>query len=68
MSEDDGYIGVRKTGVRYSVCPRTVTRWLENPELNFPRPTFINKRRFWRIADLVAWERARASGKTPEAA
>jgi hypothetical protein len=23
----------------------------------FPRPIYISKRRYWRVADLVAWER-----------
>jgi hypothetical protein len=25
----------------------------------FPAPMIINKRKFWRVADLVEWERAR---------
>ena len=30
-------------------------RWLNNPELNFPRPTYIGRRRYWREADVVRW-------------
>ncbi len=28
---------------------------------NFPKPIYITKRRYWRLADLVAWERACAA-------
>ena len=35
-------------------------RWLRNEELAFPRPLRINGRRFWKLADLEAWEAARA--------
>ena len=45
---------------RYGVTDMTVHRWLKNADLGFPRPTYINRRRYWREADLVAWERARA--------
>ncbi len=27
----------------------------------FPHPIIIKRRRFWRLSDLVAWERARAA-------
>jgi hypothetical protein len=29
----------------------------------FPQPIIINKRRFWKLSDLVAWERKRAGGE-----
>ncbi len=28
----------------------------------FPRPMYIAKRRYWRVADLVNWERGLARG------
>jgi predicted DNA-binding transcriptional regulator AlpA len=28
---------------------------------NFPRPIEIRKRRYWKLSELIAWERARAS-------
>ena len=34
-------------------------RWLNDEELGFPQPLVINKRRFWKAADLGAWERTR---------
>jgi hypothetical protein len=50
----------RKVLERYLICDRTLDRWTANSTLGFPRPILINKRRFWRVTDLVAWERARA--------
>ena len=48
---------------RYGVCSRTVERWMENPELGFPAAVWINKRRYFRVAELERWERERAAGR-----
>jgi len=37
-------------------------RWLDNPELDFPRPTYIGRRRFWREAEIVDWLDDQAKG------
>ena len=37
------------------VSEMTLWRWLNNPELKFPRPTYIGRRRYWREADVVRW-------------
>jgi predicted DNA-binding transcriptional regulator AlpA len=46
---------------RYGVVDRTLDRWIANQKLNFPRPIVINKRRYFREADLIAFEVRRAS-------
>jgi predicted DNA-binding transcriptional regulator AlpA len=46
---------------RYQKCGRTIKRWLDDPELEFPKPIYIRRRRYWREADLINWERAQAS-------
>ena len=46
---------------RYGKTDRTLDRWLQDPRLNFPRPTVIRGRRYFREAELVAWERAQAA-------
>jgi hypothetical protein len=46
---------------RYQKCNRTIARWLDDPELNFPKPIYIRKRRYWRENELAAWERSQAS-------
>ena len=45
---------------RYGVCSRTIDRWLGDPELKFPKPVVILKRRYWEAAKLEEWERQRA--------
>ena len=46
---------------RFSVVVRTIERWLRDPNLNFPKPIVVNKRRYWRLEELERWERSRAS-------
>lgn len=41
------------------ISAMTLHRWLNNPELDFPKPQYIGRRRYWREADVVAWLEAR---------
>jgi hypothetical protein len=45
---------------RYSIVDRTLDRWLAHPELRFPRPLVVNKRRYFRERALTEWERQQA--------
>jgi hypothetical protein len=38
----------------------TIHRWLNDPELNFPRPTYFGRYRYWRIDELEHWEAEQA--------
>jgi predicted DNA-binding transcriptional regulator AlpA len=44
-----------------NISDMTLWRWLQDPELGFPEPLIIQRRRYWRLADIEAWERAQAS-------
>lgn len=37
------------------VSDMTLWRWLNDPKLGFPRPTYIGRRRYWREADVLRW-------------
>jgi predicted DNA-binding transcriptional regulator AlpA len=37
------------------VSDMSLWRWLQNPDLNFPKPVYIGKRRYFKEADVVAW-------------
>lgn len=37
------------------ISAMTLHRWLNKPELNFPRPIYIGRRRYWREADVIEW-------------
>lgn len=34
-------------------------RWMNRPELGFPRPIAIGQRNYWREADILAWLKSR---------
>lgn len=40
------------------ISDMSLWRWLDNPDLNFPRPIFISRRRFWRKSEIAAWQKA----------
>ena len=42
------------------VSDMTVWRWLKNPELGFPRPVYIARRRYWKEAEVLAWIEAQS--------
>ena len=42
-------------------------RWLSLPEMAFPKPIYIGRNRYWREAEIAAWQAAQAQAKAPEA-
>ena len=42
-------------------------RWARDPKLGFPQPIYIQKYRYWRLADLIEWERTRPTNKAEAA-
>jgi len=42
------------------VSEMSIWRWQNDPELSFPQPVYIGRRRYWREADVIAWLDARA--------
>lgn len=41
------------------VSDMTLWRWLNDPAMNFPKPIYIARRRYWREADVIEWLDAR---------
>jgi predicted DNA-binding transcriptional regulator AlpA len=62
----DVYLAAKQLRARYDVSDMTIWRWLDDEKLSFPRPIYINRRRYWKLRDIEAWERSRA--RTMEAA
>jgi hypothetical protein len=59
----DVYLTARQTRERYGrVSDMWIFRRLKDGS-GFPKPHLIAARRFWKLSELVAWERARASAK-----
>jgi hypothetical protein len=46
---------------RYAVTDRTVSRWERDPDLAFPQPVVINRRKYYREAELTAFDRAQVA-------
>ena len=54
----DPHRRIQAASVRHicgGVSDMTLWRWLDNPELEFPRPAYIGRRRFWREAEIISW-------------
>lgn len=49
----------RKVCERYGVTKMTLFRWDNKPELNFPKPVVIQKRKYRYLHELEDFERAR---------
>jgi hypothetical protein len=61
-SSSQKLLPTRQVCARYDVCFRTIGRWERNPDLNFPQPVMINRRKYYPEAALIEWDRARVRG------
>ena len=59
------FLPARRVWERYGVTSMTLWRWLKDADLKFPHPMRIGRLRYWRVSDLVEWERSasRARGR-----
>jgi hypothetical protein len=62
MELTQAYLPAAAVRARYGVSDMSLWRWLRNEALGFPAPIRINKRRFWKLADLETWEASQARG------
>ena len=57
-NEGASLVPIQKVRARYGdVSAMWVERRLRD-ESGFPKPHYIGRLRFWRLSDLIAWERA----------
>jgi predicted DNA-binding transcriptional regulator AlpA len=52
----------RAVMARYSISDRTIDRWTADPELNFPKPIYIQRRRYWEEDELDAFDASKVEG------
>lgn len=45
------------------ISDMSLWRWLSDPALKFPKPVYIQKRRFWREAEVLNWIEAKAEAR-----
>ena len=58
------FLPARQVWERYGVTQMSLWRWLRDPELKFPQPIRIGRFRYWRLSDLIEWERSRVGTAT----
>ena len=59
--DDETLLSTAQVRARYgNVSDMTIWRWQNKASLNFPRPLVINKRRYWRLGQLRAFDASRA--------
>jgi predicted DNA-binding transcriptional regulator AlpA len=56
---NDSFLSAPAVRARYNVTSMTIYRWIADPTLEFPRPYYLGRFRYWRIAELEAWEACR---------
>jgi predicted DNA-binding transcriptional regulator AlpA len=61
----EGFLPARSVWERYDVTSMTLYRWLADERTGFPHPIYLGRFRYWKIADLVAWESSRPNHGTP---
>jgi predicted DNA-binding transcriptional regulator AlpA len=63
------YITRKKLLERFGgISVMTLWRWERDAKLGFPRPTEINGRKYYDLAEVEAWERHRALASTAKVA
>jgi predicted DNA-binding transcriptional regulator AlpA len=65
---DDTRLPTRAVLARYDICDRTLDRWLADPDMKFPRPIIINRRRYFVLSEIEEWERLQPRKKYASAA
>ncbi|MBX5148464.1 helix-turn-helix transcriptional regulator [Rhizobium lentis] len=54
------YLTGKQVANRYQITAISLYRWERDERLGFPQPMVINRRKLFKVDDLVAWERERA--------
>jgi predicted DNA-binding transcriptional regulator AlpA len=64
---DDRFLTAAQVKARYGAVSDMWLYRRHYDDSDFPKPMIIEKRRFWRLSDLTAWERKRAAGPPQQA-
>jgi predicted DNA-binding transcriptional regulator AlpA len=55
--DDDALLNSAQTKARCgNVTDMCLWRWMRDERVGFPQPVKINKRNYWRLGDLRAWQ------------
>ncbi len=62
------YLTGPQTARRYGVDNRSLHRWRNDPDLNFPVAMIVHGRTFFALDELETWEKSRAAPSNQKAA
>jgi predicted DNA-binding transcriptional regulator AlpA len=70
VQDEERYVGKRELDQRYPVSVMTRWRWMNDPNVSFPKPVKLgpNGRNFWWLPEILEWERRRAAVRSVEEA
>ena len=63
MAQNSKFLPARRVWERYGVTSMTLWRWLRDESIGFPQPVRIGRFRYFRIAELEAWEAKRVAAR-----
>jgi hypothetical protein len=63
---NEKYLSRRKQAERYEKSVRTIERWGEDPDLDYPAELDVNGRKMRALSALERWERKRVVPNKPE--
>lgn len=55
-SASASFLPARHVRERYHISDMTLWRWLHDESMGFPKPVYLGRYRYWRVADIEAWE------------
>ena len=62
------WVPARRVKQRYGdkdpISDMTLWRWINDPRMGFPQPTYFGRFRFWREDELDEYDRTRPRGRT----
>ncbi len=62
--DDDVLLTAAQTRARVGgVSAMCIWRWMRDPRVQFPAPTRINRRNYWRLGALRRWQAERAASQ-----
>jgi hypothetical protein len=56
---EDSFLPAMAVCGRYQITSMSLHRWLADEDMAFPKPLYFGRFRYWRVSELVAWERSR---------
>jgi len=62
------FLQASKVWARYGVSFMTINRWIKDERVGFPKPIYLGRLRFWKLADLEAWEANQPAKGRPDKA